>query len=105
MPKANRDSGDAELQELFERFQGQLVSPGGAAALLGISRKTVHTLCKRGRLHVFEGPEIKHAKGLISEGPRWVYIPLVDVARYAEEVGRPFPKGRWSDAPRDQDTC
>jgi len=54
MPKVNRDSGDAELQELFERFDGRLVSPGGAAALLGISRKTVHTLGKRGRLRVFE---------------------------------------------------
>lgn len=95
MPKAKRDSGDAELQELFERFDGRLVSPGGAAALLGVSRKTVHTLGKRGRLRVFEGPGIKHARGLISEGPRWVYIPLVDVAKYAEEVARPFPKGTW----------
>jgi hypothetical protein len=93
MPKAERDSGDAELQELFERFDGRLVSPGGAAALLGLSRKTVHTLGKRGRLRVFEGPEVRYARGLITEGPRWVYIPLEDVARYAEEVGRPFPKG------------
>jgi len=95
MPKAKRDSGDAQLQELFERFNGQLVSPGGAAALLGLSRKTVHTLGKRGRLRVFEGPEVSHLGGLVTEGPRWVYIPLEDVARYAEEVGRPFPKGSW----------
>jgi hypothetical protein len=92
MPKAARESGDEDLQRIFEEFNGQLVSPGGAAALLGVSRKTVHTLGKRGRLRVFEGPEIKHARGLISEGPRWVYIPLEDLARYAEEVGRPFPK-------------
>jgi hypothetical protein len=95
MPKASRDSGDEDLQRIFEEFDGRLVSPGGAAALLGVSRKTVHTLGKRGRLRVFEGPDIKHARGLISEGPRWVYIPLVDVAKYAEEVGRPFPKGTW----------
>ncbi len=95
MPKATRDSGDEHLQRIFEEFDGHLVSPGGAAALLGVSRKTVHTLGKRGRLRVFEGPDIKHAGGLISEGPRWVYIPLVDVAKYAEEVGRPFPKGTW----------
>jgi hypothetical protein len=95
MAKAKRDSGDAELQELFERFNGHLVSPGGAAALLGVSRKTVHTLGKRGRLRVFEGPEVRHAGGLVTEGPRWVYIPLEDVAQYAEEVGRPFPKGSW----------
>jgi hypothetical protein len=104
MPKANRDAGDAQLQELFERFDGQLVSPGGAAALLGISRKTVHTLGKRGRIRVYEGPEIRHARGLITEGPRWVYIPLVDVAQYAKEVGRPFPRGRWADEPQKHDT-
>jgi hypothetical protein len=95
MPKAERDGGDPELHALFEKFNGQLVSPGGAAALLGLSRKTIYTLGKRGRLRVFEGPEVRYAKGLISEGPRWLYIPVEDVARYAEEVGRPFPKGNW----------
>ncbi len=95
MPKATRDSGDEDLRRIFEEFDGHLVSPGGAAALLGVSRKTVHTLGKRGRLRLFEGPDIRHARGLISEGPRWVYIPLVDVAKYAQEVGRPFPKGTW----------
>jgi hypothetical protein len=110
MPRANREAGDAELHDLFERFEGQLVSPGGAAALLGLSRKTIHTLGKRGRLRVYEGPRVKHAKGLIDEGPRWVYIPIADVAKYADEVGRPFPKGRWvsldyllSDALSDDD--
>ena len=44
---------------------------------------------------MFEGPEVRHARGLITEGPRWVYIPIEDVARYADEVGRPFPKGNW----------
>ncbi len=95
MPTAKRDSGDPELLELFERYNAQLVSPGGAAALLGVSRKTVHTLCKRGRLQAFEGPEVRHVGGSISEGPRWVYIPIEDVAKYAKEVGRPFPKGSW----------
>jgi hypothetical protein len=95
MPKAKRNAGDADLQELFSRFQGQLVSPGGAAALLGLSRKTIHTLGKNGRLRVFEGPRLKKARGPIDEGPRWVYIPIADLAKYADEVGRPFPKGPW----------
>lgn len=94
MPTAKRASGDARLLDLFERYNGQLVSPGGAAALLGVSRKTVHTLCRRGRLQAFEGPEVRHTGG-ISGGPRWVYIPIEDVAKYANEVGRPFPKGSW----------
>lgn len=96
MPQAKHESGDEDLHALFERFDGRLTSPGGAAALLGVSRSTIHTLGKRGRLRVFEGPEIRHAGGLITEGPRWVYIPLEDVARYADEVGRPFPRGSWT---------
>ncbi len=58
------------------------------------SRKTIYTLGKHGRLRVFQGPDVKHARGLISEGPRWAYIPIEDVARYAEEVGRPFVRER-----------
>lgn len=94
MPKAGRDEGDLELRELFERFNGQLVSPGGAANLLGISRKTVHTLGERGKLRIFHRPEEGR---LVKSGPRWSYIPLADVAAYAEQVGRPFPEGRWAD--------
>src|SRR4051794_4174310 len=96
MPEAQSPAGDPELHRLFEQFDGRLISPGGAAALLGVSRKTVHTLGKRGRLRVFTGPEEKLAKGMLSAGPRWVYIPLEDVAAYAEEVGRPFPEGSWA---------
>jgi hypothetical protein len=92
VPQAQRDEGDPQLRELFEKFNGQLVSPGGAANLLGVSRKTVHTLGERGKLRVFHGPEQGR---VIKSGPRWSYIPLADVAAYAEQVGRPFPKGHW----------
>jgi hypothetical protein len=92
MPKAERDEGDPELQALFERFDAQLVSPGGAAALLGVSRKTIYTLGQRERIRVFHSSQ----KDRWSEtGAKWTYIPLVDIARYAQEVGRPFPKGSW----------
>lgn len=93
MPKPERDEGDPELRDLFEQFHGQLVSPGGAAALLGVSRKTVHTLGDRGRLRIFHGPETGR---LVKSGPRWSYIPLADVADYARQVGRPFPRGHWA---------
>jgi hypothetical protein len=49
MPMDERQGGDPDLHELFERFNGQLVSPGGAAALLGLSRTTIYTLGTRGR--------------------------------------------------------
>src|SRR5439155_20901120 len=47
MPEANRSAGDPKLARLFDEFGGRMVSPGGAAALLGLSRQTMHTLCKR----------------------------------------------------------
>lgn len=92
MPEASKGAGDPELRALFDRFDGQVVSPGGAATLLGLSRKTIYTLCKRGRIRAFHSSE----KDRWSEtGVKWTYIPLIDIARYAEEVGRPFPKGSW----------
>ncbi len=89
MPKAEREGGDPELHELFERFSAQLVSPGGAAALLGLSRKTIYTLGQRGRIRVYHSKE----KDRLGEaGVKWTYIPVIDLARYADEVGRPFPE-------------
>ena len=75
MPKAKRDAGDAELHRIFEEFNGQLISPGGAAALLGVSRKTVHTLGDRGKLRVLKSSEKPRGS---DPDPRWVYIPLAD---------------------------
>jgi hypothetical protein len=89
MPEAKREGGDPELHALFERFNAQLVSPGGAAALLGLSRKTIYTLGQRGRIRVFHSSK----KDRWSEtGAKWTYIPTVDLVRYAKEVGRPFPE-------------
>jgi hypothetical protein len=93
MPEAKNDEGDPYLREIMEAFDAQLLSPGGAAALLGVSRKTVHTLASRGRLRTFVGPTSKQW------GPKWVYIPMADLAAYAVAVGRPFPKGEWADPP------
>jgi hypothetical protein len=95
MPEPQREQGDPALHALFEEFHGQLVSPGGAAALLGVSRKTIYTLGQRGKLRVYHGPEQGR---IIKSGPKWTYIPLVDVAAYAKQVGRPFPKG-WEPDP------
>lgn len=91
MAKAAKNHGDIELNELFDTFNAQLVSPGGAAGLLGVSRQTIYTLCRRGDLRLFKGPEIKRAKGIINEGPAWGYIPVQDVALYADRVHRLTP--------------
>jgi hypothetical protein len=84
MPEANRAAGDPKLARLFEEHAGRLVSPGGAAGLLGLSRQTIHTLCKRGELRAFRSDD-EASKDL----PKWVYIPLDDVYAYGERVGRP----------------
>jgi Helix-turn-helix domain len=83
MPTPKRQAGDEKLARLFDEFGGRMVSPGGAAALLGLSRQTIYTLCKRGELRAFRSDE--EASGL----PHWVYVPLDDVYAYGERVGRP----------------
>lgn len=93
MPEANLEQGDAKLAELFAEFGGKLISPGGAAALLGLSRKTIYTLCKRQELRAFRSDDLA-----MGTTPRWVYIPLVDVWQYAEKVGRPIARAsEWAD--------
>ena len=91
MADPKQEEGDRALHSLFDEFDGHLVSPGGAAHLLGVSRKTVHTLCKRGALRSYRSEERRGNK-VVKGQPRWVYIPLIDVKRYAEKVGRPFPE-------------
>ena len=83
MPDAHRSAGDPKLIALFDKYGGRLVSPGGGAALLGLSRQTIHTLCKRGDLRAFRSDE-EESRDL----PKWVYIPLDDIYAYGERVGR-----------------
>lgn len=85
MPEAKREAGDEKLARLFEEFDGRMVSPGGAAALLGLTRQTIHTLCKRQELRAFRSDELGNRTT-----PRWVYIPLEDIYAYGEKVGRPI---------------
>jgi hypothetical protein len=87
---AQRDRDRAAMVELFDRFDGRLVSPGGAAGLLGVTRATIYSLGRNGALRVFRSDE--QVPG--GDGRRWVYIPLADVEAYAEHVGRPLP--RWA---------
>jgi len=85
MPEANRSGGDPKLIALFDKYGGRLVSPGGAAALLGLSRQTIHTLLKRGELRAFRSDEQDE---LMRDRPKWVYIPLDDIEAYGDRVGR-----------------
>lgn len=91
MADPEKEGGDPRLRALFEEFNGQMVSPGGAAALLGVSRSTIATLSKRGRIRVYRSTDDVGGR-FVTWGPKWVYIPLIDLKRYAEDVGRPFPE-------------
>jgi hypothetical protein len=98
LAKPAKEEGDPRLAELFEVYQGRLVSPGGAAALLGLSRKTIYSICQRGDMRAFHSDDADTmfgdsmrdvtGSGSRSKGPRWVYIPLEDVRAYAEKTGR-----------------
>lgn len=89
--KPTHNEGDPVLRELFEKFNAQMVSPGGAAALLGLSRKTIHTLGEQGKIRVHRSADdVKGRFGAV-HGPKWVFIPIIDLREYARKVGRPFP--------------
>jgi hypothetical protein len=104
MPEADREEGDPRLREVFEKFDGQLVSPGGAAALLGLSRKTIYTLGEQKKLRVFRSAEKDDKGSLQTNDPKWVLIPLIDLKTYAERVGRPFPEMVFGRSVEDQGT-
>jgi hypothetical protein len=79
VPRPRLTSGDLELVQLFDQFEGRLVTPAGAATLLGLTPQTVHTLATRGTIRVLRGG---------SPRKQWTYIPLVDVRIYAIRTGR-----------------
>jgi hypothetical protein len=97
--RPEKSEGDPVLRELFEKFNAQMVSPGGAAALLGLSRKTIHTLGAQGKIRVYRSAEDEKGRLGVTWGPKWVYIPVIDLREYARKVGRPFPEARYDLGP------
>jgi excisionase family DNA binding protein len=79
--RPRRATGDIELAALFDDFEGHLVTPAGAAILLGVSRQTVYSLCAAGQLRAFRG-------GRDTRLRQWIYLPLADVRAYAIRTGR-----------------
>ena len=83
-----------ELDKVFDEFRGQLVSPGTAAANLGVSRAYVNQLEKEGRITAYR---------IYSENVNWdelplkwklfvavkdvyIYIPVDDIERISQEL-------------------
>jgi len=83
MPESRLKKGDPDLAKVYRRFDGRLITPSLAGALLGLDRRTVATLIDRGTIRAF--------KGRTEAGVSWVVVPLGDVAAYGDRVGRAVP--------------
>lgn len=88
-PPGKRVPDDA-LVRLFDEFGGRLISPGGAASMLGVSRQRLYELIDLGRLRCFRTDDVRAKWGpfTLNEGPKWAYIPLDDIEHLAAELGR-----------------
>lgn len=78
---------DDRMEWLWARYDGRLISPGGAAAMLGVSRQRVHQLIEAGELRCYRSDEVEHRFGpfRMSGGTRWAYVPLADVQKVRDE--------------------
>lgn len=83
-----------ELTEIYERFGGLMISPGGAAHELGVSRAYVHQLEKEKKIRAYRLWEyvIKWdsvpgwARMMIPKRGAYIYIPWEDVQRVKAEM-------------------
>lgn len=83
-----------EFDKIFDSFEGQMVSPGGAAARLGVTRSFIHHLEKEGIIRAYR---ILHDVIDWDEMPLWgkmlvfprdvyIYIPNEDIERVKKEM-------------------
>ena len=85
-----------EFEKVADYYEGALVSPGGAADMLGVSRAMVHQLEKDGRIRAYriivdeKGWEYEpwHVRLLMSKKGQYIWIPIADLIKYAEETGK-----------------
>ncbi len=78
-----------EFEKVFDEFKGQMVSPGGAAGALGVSRAYIHQLEKEGKIRAYR---IAHddidwdrlplwLKMMVAPRDVYIYIPDEDIER------------------------
>ncbi len=81
---------------MADYYKGQVVSPGGAAGMLRVSRAMIHQLEKDGKIRAYrvifteddwEGIPL-HLRLLSSRKEQYIWIPVDDLVKYAVEVGR-----------------
>lgn len=83
-----------KFEEIFDKFKGQMVSPGGAAGALGVSRAYIHQLEKEGKIRAYR---IWHEdiewdslpvwmKLMVAKKDVYIYIPDEDIKRIKKEM-------------------
>lgn len=85
-----------DFDKVFDYFEGHVVSPGGAAAMLGVSRAMIHQLEKDGRIRAYRvDVNDKSLKGVpnslrlfIGQKDQYIWIPVIDLVKYAQETGK-----------------
>jgi hypothetical protein len=83
-----------ELEKIAEWYKGGMLSPGGAASHLGVSRAMIHQLERDGKIRAYryiaEDKDWEtlpfYLKLLIERKSQSIYIPIVDLDKYAEDL-------------------
>jgi len=83
-----------EFNQVCEEFKGQVVSPGGAAGMLHVSRAYIHQLEKEKRIRAFRfsqddfDEKLTHVIRVLLNRTHgeYIYIPIVDLEEYQASV-------------------
>lgn len=87
-----------EFRDVCDYFESAVVSPGGAADMLGVSRAMISHLEKEGKIRVYRYivrnddeelvDEPYYVRVLLGVKGQYGWIPIADIVRYAISVGR-----------------
>jgi hypothetical protein len=83
-----------EFNQVCEEFKGQVVSPGGAADTLHVSRAYIHQLEKEKRIRAYrfsyddKDSKLTHALRVLLNRTHgvYIYIPCIDIEEIKEEM-------------------
>lgn len=84
----------AEFDKIFDEFKAQMVSPGGAAGKLGVSRAYIHQLEREGKIRAYR---IWHddiqwdsmplwMKMIVTPKDVYIFIPIEDIEKVRKEM-------------------
>ena len=83
-----------EFEKIEDQFDGKLISPGGAAGRLSVSRAYIHQLEKDGKLRVYRilandivWKDIPFwVRWMVPQKEVYIFIPNEDIERIREEM-------------------